>query len=177
MSNIPVDTPFWEDKFNRTCGYTLFKERFTAMDVCNARFRYARKNDVQFPITFTRVDYTIINNKIKKAIGKEAFWAAVVSPTQAFFDGDWTEWAPRGEAFMEMQLCNIITSDNPLEGLSPDKKDEAKLAATTALVAAGIVKVDKKAANIIPEPIKPVKRWDNTPAPSTEDVLKALGDL
>ncbi len=49
--NNPLKTQFWEDKWNRTFGYLLFKDKFSSMDTCNARYHYYRKEDVHFPIT------------------------------------------------------------------------------------------------------------------------------
>ncbi len=176
MSAIPVDTQYWKGRFDKTCGYLLHKNKFSKDDVCNARFRYGRKNDPEFPITFTRTDYSIITNRVSNNLDRETFWSAVVAPTQSFFDRDWMEWKAKGKDFMEMQLCRLIVDDELLDNMPSEKREEAKLYATTALIEANIIKYEPRAANVIPKPIRVVKKWDTERAPSTDDVLRSLGD-
>jgi len=171
------DTKFWQNKFDRTGGYTVLKERFSMMDVCNARFRYARDGDTHFPITFTDLDHSIIRNTIKEGMGKRRFWAAVVAPTQAFFDGDWYEWEPRGEAFMEMQLCRLVVDRDTLKKLPKKHRQNVKMDAINHLIKAGLIRQEVDYPVIIPKKLKVRTDWDPTPAPTEEDVLDALEDF
>lgn len=177
MSN-PVDTPIMERKFKETCGYLVFKNSFTRTDVCNARWRYRRKiKDPDFPITFTRKDYSIIQNKLPAILNEREFWSAVVSPTQAFFDGDWRDYRIRGREFQTMQLCKLINHEEMLDALPEDKRDDAKVHALRELMKANIIKPKEKAEIYVPKPIKLAKKYRQEPAPSTEDVLKSLEEL
>ncbi len=122
---IPVDTGFWRKRWDDTCGYLLFKDSFTALDVLNARFRYNRVNDDDFPIAFDKTTYSIIENKLKNRLDRRLFWAAVVAPTQSFFDWDWMSYAPRGESFREINLVGLATTPELLNKLPESKREEA----------------------------------------------------
>jgi hypothetical protein len=175
----PVDTPFWEKKWNKTYGYLLFKKSFGLMDVYNARFRYRRKNsDDHFPITWSKKDLTIIRNKVHPPLDKDLFWAAVVAPTQAFFEDDWQGWKKRGQDFRDMQLVALILKEEMLKGLSKEEKERVKLAASTELINRNILKVKEKPVPYI-EPIYIEKKMDFEPREevSDEDVMSALEGL
>lgn len=93
---MEIESGYWRRKWDDTLGYLVSKKKFTSLDVLNARYRYNRTQDENFFIQFDETVYSVIQNMIRDTIDKELFWAAVVAPLSAFFDGDWRDYAPRG---------------------------------------------------------------------------------
>jgi hypothetical protein len=178
VAQIPVDTRYWEMKWEKTCGYLVFKEQFSAMDVNNARFRYQRKKDDDFPITFDKTSFTIINNRITENIGEDLFWAAVIAPTQAFFENDWRSYAPRGEEFRTIQLAKFINNEKRVEHLPPEKRDIARMKAADKLLKLGIGYSNRNPIEShIPEPKLYSKTYTAEEDYSEEEVFDALDDI
>lgn len=171
-----MDTRFWEKKWEDTYGYLLFKNTFSALDVLNARFRYDRRDDRNFPISFDKTTYSIINNTIKNRMYKKLFWAAVVAPTQAFFDGNWKQYHPRGDEFREIQLCNLADRVEVFAKMSPEKRKEAIDYISKELKDLGMKSSpDKKVPKRIPATInKPQKAISYQPPLSQQEALDAL---
>lgn len=174
-----MKTRYWEERWDKTCGYLVFKTTFNAGDVCNARFRYQRiSNDQHFPVTFNKKDYSIINNKVRDKLDKQKFWAAVVAPTQAFFDNDWSEWWPRGEAFMETKLCALYVDNTMINKLPEEKRDKAKREVAQQLLDANVISIRKeRPVNYTPEPIKIERKYSEELPPTSDDVLESLKDV
>lgn len=122
---IPVDTGFWRKKWDDTLGYLVFKESFSSLDILNARFRYNRKYDDNFPIAFDKTTYSIIENRLKDRYDRKLFWAAVIAPTSAFFEWDWMNYKPRGQEFLKVNLVSAITSPEKLLKLPIEKREKA----------------------------------------------------
>lgn len=122
---IPVDTGYWRKKWDDTLGYLVFKKSFSSMDVLNAKFRHNRRFDGNFPIEFNKTTFSIVQNKVKERLDKDLFWSALIAPTQAFFDGDWMNYTPRGEEFREIQLVKVANNPERLLHLSVGKREEA----------------------------------------------------
>lgn len=178
ISMIPVDTGYWKKRWDDSCGYIVFRDSFSAMDVLNARFRYNRKNDENFPISFDKTTFTIIKNRVSGTLDKKMFWAAVIAPTQAFFDNDWREYAPRGEEFKELQLARLISDKKHVEHLPKNKRDRARMEAGDELIKSGMKSAyDKPAEPFIPKPVVKTKKYSSERNYSEEEVLESLEDL
>lgn len=174
-----IDSGYWRRKWDDTLGYLIGKEKFTSLDVLNARYRYNRTRDDNFFIQFDDTVYSVVQNLTSGTLDKKLFWAAVVAPLSAFFDGDWRDYAPRGEEFKEINLVRAMNDKDTLAKYPKEKQLKILEKIAIELAEVGMKSTySVPAAFIEPPKLKRKKKeYVVKKKASEDDVLGALDDL
>lgn len=122
------DSEYWEQRFNETFGYLLYRETFSFRDVVNARYRYGREID-------DRMAGVITNRRGK--LSTEEMWAAIVAPVDTFWSDDWRKYTKKGMNYREKALIKLLTSPKFPKDMDEEEIIKAKAAASTELLNSG----------------------------------------